>query len=89
MNYHTWGNEYLQEAENLRRCILRYRHKLQNARQEEVYKAGRELRMLIDMYTECVQTGCYLQQKEEPCDRDTNIANALRMIYNESDQTYG
>ena len=89
MNYHTWGNEYLQEAENLRRCILRYRHKLQNARQEEVYKAGRELRMLIDMYTECVQTGCYLQQKEEPCGRDANIANALRMIYNESDQTYG
>ena len=89
MNYHTWGIEYLQEAENLRRCILRYRHKLRNAPREEMYKAGRELRMLIDMYTECVQTGCHLLQKEEPRELSANIANALRMIYNESDQTYG
>lgn len=89
MDYHTWGNEYLQEAEKLRRCILRRRQQLQTARREEIYKAGRELRMLMDMYTECIQTGCYLQHKEAPSDRDANIANALRMIYNESDQTHG
>lgn len=59
-NYTTWGQEYLDEAETLRRRI-------QTARAEKYYdisgEHARRINMLYNMYLECMVTGHLLQKR--------------------------
>ena len=89
MDYQAWGEEYLQQAEKLRAIIWQRRERLKVLHGEEVLRAYRELRILTQMYTDCLQTGHCLQAKETGRSPTPRIAKDLRMIYNKADNTHG
>ena len=89
MDYQAWGEEYLQQAEKLRAIIWQRRERLKVLHGEEVLRAYRELRILTQMYTDCLQTGHCLQEKETGRSPTPRIAKDLRMIYNKADNTHG
>lgn len=89
MDYQAWGEEYLQQAKKLQAMIWQRRERLKELHGEEVLRAYRELRILTQMYTDCLQTGHCLQAKETGRSPTPRIAKDLRMIYNKADNTHG
>lgn len=57
MNYQNWAEEYLTEAEALRRRVAALREELKTANCNQANELNRRIAMLYAMYLECRHTG--------------------------------
>lgn len=73
MNYREWGQEYLQEAQMLKKRILPLKSELKNVSGEAAALLYRRIAMLNEMYLECSHTGTYLIELEDE-NAEKNIA---------------
>lgn len=70
MNYVKWGQEYLQEADQIKTRIGSLREQLNDAghnrhlNQQEKIVLNRRIYMLYSMYLDCKSTGMLLQDYE-------------------------
>ena len=60
MNYQTWANEYLTEAEALRQRVSSLREELKTANCSQTNELNRRINLLYTMYLECRHTGQWL-----------------------------
>lgn len=61
MDFNEWGQEYLEEAQQLQVRIDGLRAKLKKAKRKEACELNRRIYMLYSMYLECKHTGLLLQ----------------------------
>jgi hypothetical protein len=64
MDFNEWGQEYLEEAQQLRLRIDGLRAELKTAKHKEACELNRRIYMLYSMYLECKHTGLLLQGYE-------------------------
>jgi hypothetical protein len=65
MDFNEWGQEYLQESQQLRLRIDTLRAQLKTAGHKEANELNRRIYMLYSMYLECKHTGLLLQSYGE------------------------
>lgn len=65
MDYVTWGQEYLTEAQKLRQHIKPLKEQLRYTSGEDAVLLMRRLSVLNSMYLECLHTGRYLVARGE------------------------
>ena len=72
MDFNEWGQEYLQEAQQLKDRITDLRERLKTANHRETNELNHRIYVLYSMYMECKQTGLLLQN--HGADADTSAA---------------
>lgn len=82
--YTTWSNEYLKEAENLKRRVnlLREKARTEYSRDEAEHFLWRAS-MLYGMYLDCLHNGRLLRERSRQLNENsaaTQPENALRLI---------
>lgn len=65
MNYIQWGNEYLKEAQKIRKHIDSIRENWSSKSQDEKLSVNRRTNILYEMYLECKHTGEKLLKRGE------------------------
>lgn len=65
MDYNEWGQEYLQEAQQLKLRLDGLRVQLKTASRKEASELNYRIYVLYSMYLECKHTGLLLQSYEE------------------------
>ena len=76
MNFSKWGQEYLQEASELKVRIDALREQLKTAKSSELCDLNRRIYMLYSMYLECKHIGMQLQSY----DADPAVAPKSRKV---------
>lgn len=65
MDYNEWGQEYLQEAQQLNLRLDDLRTQLKTASRKEASELNYRIYVLYSMYLECKHTGLLLQSYGE------------------------
>lgn len=68
MDFNEWGQDYLQEAQQLKDRITNLREQLKTANHRETNELNHRIYVLYSMYMECKQTGLLLQNYGEDGD---------------------
>lgn len=68
MDFNEWGQEYLQEAQQLRVRIDDLHVQLKTASRKEAIELNHRVYVLYSMYLECKHTGLLLENYREDSD---------------------